>query len=119
MLKRGVRVTRKLVDAPAMAAFFGEELMPGPAVDSDEALEAFIRDNLGTTFHPVGTCKMGRDRMAVVDPQLKVHGIDGLRVIDASVMPTVISGNTNAPVIMIAEKAAQMIVDGRRQAMAA
>ena len=119
VLKRGVRISRKLVHAPALAAYIGDEVMPGPAVEREDDLEAFIRDNLGTTFHPVGTCKMGRDRMAVVDPQLRVHGIEGLRVIDASVMPTVISGNTNAPVIMIAEKAAQMIRDGRRQAMAA
>ncbi len=119
VLRRGVRISRKLVHAPALAAYIGDEVMPGPAVEREDDLEAFIRDNLGTTFHPVGTCKMGRDRMAVVDPQLRVHGIEGLRVIDASVMPTVISGNTNAPVIMIAEKAAQMIRDGRRQAMAA
>jgi choline dehydrogenase-like flavoprotein len=117
-LKRGVRISRKLVDAPAMRAYLGEEIMPGSAVDSDADIEAFIRDTLGTTFHPVGTCRMGRDPMAVVDPELRVHGIDGLRVIDASVMPTVISGNTNAPVIMIAERAAQMILDGRRKASA-
>ncbi|HEY5412407.1 MAG TPA: choline dehydrogenase [Caulobacteraceae bacterium] len=115
-LKRGVRISRKLVDAPAMARYIGDEVLPGPATDSDEDLEAFIRDTLGTTFHPVGTCRMGRDPLAVVDPQLKVHGIEGLRVIDASVMPNVISGNTNAPVIMIAERAAQMIIDERRRA---
>ena len=115
ILKRGVRISRKLVSAPAMSAYIGKEVMPGPATDNDEDLEAFIRDTLGTTFHPVGTCRMGRDPLAVVDPQLKVHGVKGLRVIDASVMPNVISGNTNAPVIMIAERAAQMIIDEHRQ----
>src|SRR5665213_3782675 len=102
-----------------MARYIGDEVLPGPATDSDEDLDAFIRDTLGTTFHPVGTCRMGRDPLAVVDPKLKVHGIKGLRVIDASVMPNVISGNTNAPVIMIAEKGADMILGRQARATAA
>ena len=112
-LVRGFNIVRRLVAAPAMDAYRGEEVSPGPAVSTDEEIRRFTRDNLGTGFHPAGTCKMGRDRMAVVDPELRVRGVDGLRVIDASIMPTVISGNTNAPVIMIAEKGADMIL-GRR-----
>jgi len=112
-LKRGVHICRRLINAPAMSAYRGDEVLPGPAVNSDQDIEQFIRESLGTTFHPVGTCRMGRDALAVVDPELRVHGIDGLRVVDASVMPTVITGPTNAPVIMIAERAAQMIIDRR------
>jgi len=99
-----------------MDAYRGEETFPGPSVKTDEEIRRFTRDTLGTTFHPAGTCRMGRDRMAVVDPELRVRGVEGLRVVDASVMPRVISGNTNAPVIMIAEKAADMILG--RQALA-
>ena len=109
-LVRGFKIVRRLVAAPGMDAYRGEEVSPGPSVSTDEEIRRFTRDNLGTGFHPAGTCKMGRDRMAVVDPELKVRGIGGLRVIDASIMPTVVSGNTNAPVIMIAEKGADMIL---------
>ena len=116
-LVRGMKIVRRLVHAPAMAAYLGEENFPGPKVATDDEMRQFTRDTLGTTFHPAGTCKMGRDRMAVVDPELKVRGIEGLRVVDASVMPNVISGNTNAPVIMIAEKAADLIL--KRPALAA
>ncbi len=108
-LKRGVRITRRLVGAPALDPWRGAEVLPGAATDTEEGIEAFIRQTLGTTFHPVGTCRMGRDDLAVVDPELKVRGLDGLRVIDASVMPTIISGPTNAPTIMIAERGAEMI----------
>ena len=118
-LVRAFKIVRRLVAAPAMDAYRGEEVSPGPAVSTDEEIRRFTRENLGTGFHPVGTCKMGRDRMAVVDPELKVRGIDGLRVIDASVMPNVISGNTNAPVIMIAEKGADMILGRQQRADAA
>ena len=111
-LMRGVRITRRLIGSPALDAYRGDEVMPGPGTDTDEEVEAFVRDSLGTTFHPVGTCRMGQDAMAVVDPELKVRGIEGLRVIDASVMPTIIAGHTNAPSIMIAERGAEMI---RRQ----
>ncbi len=85
------------------------EFLPGPAVQSDRELLDFARRRGGTVFHPTSTCKMGVDPMAVVDPELRVHGIDGLRVADASIMPTVVSGNTNAATIMIGERAADMV----------
>jgi choline dehydrogenase-like flavoprotein len=88
-------------------------------VSSDEEIRQFTRDTLGTTFHPAGTCRMGRDGMAVVDPELKVRGIESLRVVDASIMPTVVSGNTNAPTIMIAEKGADLILGRQARAQAA
>jgi len=94
--------------------------VPGTAIDSEEAFLDYARHNGTTVFHPVGTCKMGTDPMAVVDPRLRVVGIAGLRVIDASVMPTVTTGNTNAPTIMIGEKGAAMIrEDARAQPAAA
>ena len=111
-LVRGFKMVRRLVNAPAMDAYRGEEVFPGPKVESDDDIRDFTRSTLGTTFHPAGSCRMGKDAMAVVDPQLRVRGIAGLRVIDASVMPTVVSGNTNAPTIMIAEKGAEMILKG-------
>jgi choline dehydrogenase-like flavoprotein len=83
---------------------------PGPSVQTDEQIKEWVRLNAETVYHPVGTCKMGVDDMAVVDPQLRVRGVEGLRVVDASVMPTLIGGNTNAPTTMIAEKAADMIL---------
>jgi choline dehydrogenase-like flavoprotein len=108
-LIRGVKEIRRIVGAPAMKPYHSAEIDPGPQVESDEQIATFVRNNLGTTYHPAGTCKMGRDPMAVVDPQLRVHGIERLRVIDASIMPQVISGNTNAPTIMIAERGADFI----------
>jgi choline dehydrogenase-like flavoprotein len=108
-LMRGFKEIRRIVAADAMTKVRGEEVDPGPGVQSDEDIARFIRGNLGTTYHPVGTCKMGTDPMAVVDPKLRVRGLDGLRVIDASVMPRVTSGNTNAPTIMIAERGADFI----------
>ncbi len=118
-LVRGFKIVRRLVNAPAMDAYRGEEVLPGPAVSTDEEIRQFTRDTLGTTFHPAGTCKMGRDRMAVVDPELKVRGVEGLRVVDASIMPRVVSGNTNGPVMMIAEKAADLILGRSARAEAA
>ncbi len=92
-----------------MQRFIESEYLPGPEVQTDDELLDFARQAGGTVFHPTSTCKMGVDPMAVVDPELRVHGLTGLRVVDASVMPTVASGNTNAPTIMIAEKAAHMV----------
>ena len=105
----GMRFTRRIMSANALARYRPQEWRPGAAFQTDAEL-VHAAGNLGTTiFHPVGTCKMGKDPWAVVDDRLRVHGIDGLRVIDASVMPTITSGNTNAPTIMIAEKGAEMI----------
>ena len=105
----GLRFTRRIMAAQALARFEPQEWKPGPEVDSDEALSQAAAD-LGTTiFHPVGTCRMGHDPLAVVDDRLAVHGVAGLRVIDASVMPRITSGNTNAPTVMIAEKGAEFV----------
>jgi choline dehydrogenase len=109
-MRAGIRLTRELFSQKAFVAFRGAELAPGPAVKTDADIDAFIRAKAESAYHPSCSCKMGTDPMAVVDPELKVHGIEGLRVVDASIMPTVVSGNLNAPVIMIAEKAADMIL---------
>jgi len=106
----GLKWARKIVSQPAMHKYLGEEIMPGPDFNSDEELLAFAREAGSTIYHPVGTCKMGNDDMAVVDSQLRVKGVEGLRVIDASIMPRLISGNTNAPTIMIAEKIADLLL---------
>ncbi|MET3528092.1 choline dehydrogenase [Phenylobacterium koreense] len=110
-LREGVRMMREVAAQAALAPYRGEELFPGKDVETDEQLDAWIQGHAETIYHPVGTCKMGGagDEMAVVDGELKVRGVAGLRVIDASVMPTLVGGNTNAPTIMIAEKAADMI----------
>ena len=113
-----IRLTRRIVAQPALQRYKPTEFRPGPEVDGDEVLARAAGDIATTIFHPVGTCKMGSDAMAVVDARLRLHGLSGLRVVDASVMPTITSGNTNAPVIMIAEKAADMIVADRRTAAA-
>jgi choline dehydrogenase len=105
----GVRFTRRIMAAEPLARFNPKEWKPGREVESDEDLARAAGD-LGTTiFHPVGTCKMGSDDLAVVDDRLAVHGIAGLRVIDASIMPRITSGNTNAPTVMIAEKGAEFV----------
>jgi choline dehydrogenase len=105
----GLRIIRKLFSTELFDEFRGEEVAPGADVSSDEALQAYVPKVVDPVWHPVGTCKMGTDPMAVVDSQLRVHGIDGLRVVDASIMPTITTGNTNAPTIMIGEKAADLI----------
>lgn len=106
----GIRVVRKILQTEAFAEHHQHEIHPGPEIESDEAILQKCKDRLGLVYHPSGTCKMGQDNMAVVDHRLKVHGIDNLRVVDASIMPTLISGNTNATVLAIAEKAADMIL---------
>ena len=112
----GMKVARALAAAPAMRPYVLEEYKPGPAARTDAELLEFARNNGATIFHPVGTCKMGSDALAVVDERLRVHGVAGLRVVDCSIMPTLTSGNTNLPVIMIAEKAAAMILEDQRSA---
>ena len=109
----GLKEARRIISMPALARCSGKELSPSPAVSTDADLEAFIRANVATTYHPVGTCKMGprRDPMAVVDSRLRVHGITGLRVADASIMPNIIGGNTSAPSMMIGERAADFILE--------
>jgi choline dehydrogenase len=112
----GLKIARRILATPTMQRFVAEEYQPGPAVQTDEQLLQHARNTGGTVFHPTSTCKMGIDPMAVVDPELRVHGIGALRVVDASVMPTVISGNTNAATIMIGEKAADLIRQPMRMA---
>lgn len=109
-LVAGVRLVRKLAASQAFTRRLKGELVPGPQVESQAQIEQWIRDNLGTVFHPVGTCKMGHDEQAVVDDQLRVHGVHGLRVADASIMPSLTTGNTNAAAIMIGEKAADLLL---------
>jgi 4-pyridoxate dehydrogenase len=110
-IRDGLKLVRRLCATPPLAGFAERELAPGEAVQADEALDAYIRATAATAHHPLGTCKMGpeRDPMAVVDAELRVRGIEGLRVVDASVMPDMVGGNINAAVIMIAEKAADLI----------
>jgi choline dehydrogenase len=108
-----IRLTRRIVGQSALARFKPTEIKPGMTGDTEEAL-ARAAGEIGTTiFHPVGTCKMGNDDRAVVDANLRVHGVQGLRVADASIMPTITSGNTNSPTLVIAEKAAQLMLSGR------
>ncbi|MQT11871.1 GMC family oxidoreductase [Segnochrobactrum spirostomi] len=110
-LREGMKIARRLVAQPAFAPHLDHEVTPGPNADSDGALEAYIRQRCGTLYHPVGTCAMGRGEMAVVDPaSLRVHGLDGLRVIDASVMPAIVSGNTMAATYCLAEKGADLVL---------
>ncbi len=105
-----MKLCRRILQQPALAAHLDREMIPGVEVRSDAELGAAVRQHCEHVYHPVGTAKMGRDLMAVVGDDLKVHGIAGLRVVDASIMPTLVSGNTNAPTIMIAEKAADLIL---------
>ena len=113
MAADSLRVTRKIVGQSALAKYQPEEFKPGVQFQTDEELTRLAGDIATTIFHPVGTTKMGRDDdpMAVVDERLRVIGLKGLRVVDASVMPTITSGNTNTPTIMIADKAARMILE--------
>jgi choline dehydrogenase-like flavoprotein len=109
-LREGFKAIRRIVSQPAFAPHLDHEVSPGPDVESDGAIEAFIRQTVGTLFHPIGTCSMGRGEMSVVDPEnLRVYGTDGLRVVDASIMPSIVSANTVAATYCLAEKAADII----------
>ena len=109
-MREGVRISREIFAQPAFDAYRGEELRPGPEVSNDADIDEFVRSKGETCYHPSSTCKMGLDGEAVVDASLRVHGLEGLRVADASIMPTTVGGNLNAPTIMIAEKAADLIL---------
>ena len=109
-LRTAVRLTREILAQPALSPYRGEELNPGSAIQSDEDIDAWVRRSVETCYHPVGTCRMGLDPSnAVVDSECRVHGVAGLRVVDASIMPAIVSGNTNAPTIMIAEKMSDLL----------
>jgi choline dehydrogenase len=110
----GIKILRRILAAPALKPYAVDEIHPGPKVTSDEDILAFCRKTGSTVYHPTSTCRMGNDPLAVVDQRLRLRGIEGLRVVDASVMPDLMSGNTNAPTIMIAEKASDMILEDAR-----
>ncbi len=114
----GMKFARRLAATPALRSLMAGEYKPGPDLQGDDALLEYARAAGATIFHPSGTCKMGTDRMAVTDARLRVHGIAGLRVVDCSIMPTLVSGNTSAPAVMIAEKASDMIIEDERAASA-
>jgi choline dehydrogenase len=118
-LVEGLKLCRRLLANPHLAQFTESEFLPGAAVQRDDELLDYARRRGGTVYHPTSTCKMGVDAMAVVDPELRVRGIEGLRVADASVMPTVVSGNTNAATIMIGERAADLVRTKTAEARAA
>jgi choline dehydrogenase len=107
-----IRLTREIMQQPAMDQYRGEEIQPGKDVQSDAEIDAWVKANVESAYHPAGSCKMGpsEDRSSVVDSQCRVHGLTGLRVVDASVFPTLPNGNINAPVIMVAEKMADVIL---------
>ncbi len=109
-LRQSVRLTREILAQPALARYRGEELNPGDGVRTDAEIDAWVRRNVETCYHPVGTCRMGREPGdSVIDDQCRVHGVEGLRVVDASIMPCIVTGNTNAPTIMMAEKVSDLI----------
>lgn len=109
-----LRKTRSIFKTQTMDNYRGDEVLPGAEIQSDEQILEYIRNHAESVYHPVGSCKMGNDKMAVVDDQLKVHGIEGLRIADCSIMPTILSGNTHAAAVMIAEKCAEMILNDKK-----
>jgi choline dehydrogenase-like flavoprotein len=117
-LVEACNLTRELMREPAMAKHVLDERIPGPLVDSDDVMREFLRYGSWRGEHAVGTCRMGGDDTSVVDPELRVRGVDALRVIDASIFPTLTSGNTNAPVVMVAEKGSDLVL-GRSEAVPA
>ncbi len=110
-LIEAVKKTRKIFSAPLLDEFRDEELLPGDSVQTDDEILDYIRREAISVFHPVGTCKMGHDELAVVDERLRVQGVRGLRIADASIMPTILSGNTHAACVAIAEKCADMLFE--------
>jgi len=112
----GMRIARDIIAQPSMDPYRLQEIKPGTDAQTDEELIDFCRRTSQTAYHPIGTCKMGQDNMAVVDERLRVRGVAGLRVVDASIMPTMTSGNTNAPTLMIGEKGAAMILEDANSA---
>jgi choline dehydrogenase len=113
VLVEGVKLGRRIIQSPAFDDYRGEEVVPAEAVQTDDEIRAFIRDYVQCLYHAVGTCKMGNDSLAVVNERLQVHGVQGLRVADASIMPEIVNANTNSPCIMIGEKCADMILRGQ------
>lgn len=111
-LVEGVKLVREIVQTSPLKEYCGAEVHPGESVTSDEEIEEFVREHVTTVYHPAGTCRMGAEGDGVVDDRLRVHGVDGLRVVDASIMPEIVGGNTNAPTIAIAERAASFIREG-------
>ena len=105
-----IKIAKEIFHQKEFEEFRGKEIAPGDNINNDDDLNSFIRDKGDTAYHPSCTCKMGKDSMSVVDEQLKVYGIDNLRIVDASIMPNIITGNLNASTVMIAEKAADMII---------
>jgi choline dehydrogenase-like flavoprotein len=118
-LVRGFKLMRSILSQRALAGYAGRELAASARAQSDDEIEAFVRGHADTIYHPVGSCRMGNGPLDVVDAQLRVHGLQGLRVVDASIMPRIVGGNTNAPTIMIAEKASDLIKASQRAAAAA
>ena len=114
LMVEGFKLARAILRRPAMAPYLAEEKLPGPACTSDEEILEHVRNTGGTVHHPVGTCKMGNDDQSVVDSQLRVRGVGALRVVDGSIMPHIVSGNTNAPIVMIAERASELIAASLR-----
>jgi choline dehydrogenase len=109
VLREGIKRAREVARSEALDPFRGEEVWPGEDVQTDEEIEAHVRETAHTVYHPVGTCRMGDDESAVVDDRLRVHGVENVRIADTSVMPTIPSGNTNAPAIAVGERAASLI----------
>ena len=104
-----MKLTREIINQPAFDQYRDDEIQPGKHIQSNEEIDAFVRSNVESAYHPSCTCKMGTDDMSVVDPQTRVRGIDNLRVVDSSIFPTIPNGNLNAPTIMVAERAADLI----------
>jgi len=109
-LLRGLRLARRILAMPELARYQAHEILPGPALQQDDELRDYIRRQCSAVHHPGGSCRMGSDDAAVVDPSLRVRGIEGLRVVDASVFPRMVSGNSNAAAVMVAEKASDLIL---------